>query len=36
MFSFIVVLACGLFALYYAYDTSKRVFSAGTGTEEMQ
>ena len=35
-FSFIVVLACGLFALYYAYDTSKRVFSAGTGTEEMQ
>ena len=35
MFSFIVVLACG-FALYYAYDTSKRVFSAGTGTEEMQ
>ena len=23
-------------ALYYAYDTSKRVFSAGTGTEEMQ
>mgnify|MGYP002322019404 CR=1 FL=1 len=33
MFSFIVVLAC---ALYYAYDTSKRVFSAGTGTEEMQ
>ena len=36
MFSFIVVLACGLFALYYAYDTSKRVFAAGTGTEEMQ
>ena len=36
MFSFIVVLACGLFALYYAYDSSKRVFSAGTGTEEMQ
>ena len=36
MFSFIVVLACGLFALYYAYGTSKRVFSAGTGTEEMQ
>ena len=36
MFSFIVVLACGLFALYYAYDPSKRVFSAGTGTEEMQ
>ena len=36
MFSFIVVLACGLFALYYAYDTSQRVFSAGTGTEEMQ
>lgn len=36
MFSFIVVLACGLFALYYAYDTSKRVFSAGVGTEEMQ
>ena len=36
MFSFIVVLACGLFALYYACDTSKRVFSAGTGTEEMQ
>ena len=36
MFSFIVGLACGLFALYYAYDTSKRVFSAGTGTEEMQ
>ena len=36
MFSFIVVLACGLFALYYAYDTSKRVFSAGTCTEEMQ
>ena len=36
MFSFIVVLACGLFALYSAYDTSKRVFSAGTGTEEMQ
>ena len=36
MFSFIVVLACGLFALYYAYDASKRVFSAGTGTEEMQ
>ena len=36
MFSFIVVLACGLFALYYAYDTSKRVFSAGTGTEEIQ
>ena len=36
MFSFIVVLACGLFALYYAYDTSKRVVSAGTGTEEMQ
>ena len=36
MFSFIVVLACGLFALYYAYATSKRVFSAGTGTEEMQ
>ena len=36
MFSFIVVLACGLFALYYAYDTSKRVFSAGTGTDEMQ
>ena len=36
MFSFIVVLACGLFALYYASDTSKRVFSAGTGTEEMQ
>ena len=36
MFSFIVVLACGLFALYYAYDTSKRVFSAVTGTEEMQ
>ena len=36
MFSCIVVLACGLFALYYAYDTSKRVFSAGTGTEEMQ
>ena len=36
MFSFIVVLACGLFALYYAYDTSKRVFCAGTGTEEMQ
>ena len=36
MFSFIVVLACGLFALYYAYDTSKSVFSAGTGTEEMQ
>ncbi len=31
-----MVLACGLFALYYAYDTSKRVFSAGTGTEEMQ
>ena len=25
-----------MFALYYAYDTSKRVFSAGTGTEEMQ
>ena len=36
MFSFIVVLAFGVFALYYAYDTSKRVFSAGTGTEEMQ
>ncbi|MEG2139531.1 MAG: sodium-translocating pyrophosphatase [Bilophila sp.] len=36
MFSFIVVLACGLFALYYAYDTSKRVFAASTGTEEMQ
>ena len=36
MFSFIVVLACGLFALYYAYDTLKRIFSAGTGTEEMQ
>ncbi len=36
MLSFIVVLACGLYALYYAYDTSKRVFSAGTGTEEMQ
>ena len=36
MFSFILVLACGLFALYYAYDTSKRVFAAGTGTEEMQ
>ncbi len=36
MFSFILVLACGLYALYYAYDTSKRVFSAGTGTEEMQ
>ena len=36
MFSFIVVLAFGLFALYYAYDTSQRVFSAGTGTEEMQ
>ena len=36
MFSFIVVLACGLFALYYAYDTSKRVLSAGVGTEEMQ
>ena len=31
-----MVLACGLFALYYAYDTSKRVFSAGTGAEEMQ
>ena len=36
MFSFILVLACGLFALYYAYDTSKRVFAASTGTEEMQ
>lgn len=36
MFSFIVVFVCGLIALWYAYDTSKRVFSAGTGTEEMQ
>ncbi len=36
MLSFIVVLACGLFALYYAYMTSKRVFSASTGTAEMQ
>ncbi len=36
MLSFIVVLACGLFALYYAYTTSKRVFAASTGTEEMQ
>lgn len=36
MISFIVVLACGLFALYYAYDTSKRVFACSTGTEEMQ
>lgn len=36
MLSFIVVLACGLFALYYAYGTSKQVFSAGTGSEEMQ
>ena len=36
MFSFIVVLACGLFALYYAYDTAKRVLSAGTGTGDTQ
>ncbi len=36
MLSFIVVLACGLFALYYAYTTSKRVFAAPAGTEEMQ
>ncbi len=34
--SLILVLACGLYALYYAYNTSKYVFSAETGTEKMQ
>ena len=34
--SFSIVIACGLYALYYAYTTSKQVFSADIGTEEMQ
>ncbi len=34
--SFLVVFACGGFALYYAYKTAKSVFAAGTGTEDMQ
>ncbi|HIU18263.1 MAG TPA: sodium-translocating pyrophosphatase [Candidatus Avidesulfovibrio excrementigallinarum] len=36
MFSFLVVFACGGFALYYAYMTSKSVFAAKTGNEDMQ
>ncbi len=36
MFSFLVVFACGGFALYYAYITARSVFSAGTGNEDMQ
>ncbi len=36
IFSLLVVLACGAFALYYAYTTSKTVFAAGTGNEDMQ
>ena len=36
MFSFLLVLICGGAALYYAYTTSKRVFSAPAGTPEMQ
>lgn len=36
MLSFIVVLLCGLFALYYAYVTSKAVFAASAGSEKMQ
>lgn len=33
---FSIVIACGLYALYYAYTTSKQVFSANIGTEKMQ
>ncbi len=36
MFSFILVFACGAFALYYAYMTAKSVFAASAGTEDMQ
>ena len=36
MFSFLLVLMCGGAALYYAFVTSKRVFSAPAGTPEMQ
>lgn len=36
MLSFILVLACGLFALYYAYATSNKVFLEDTGSDEMR
>ena len=35
MFSFLVVFACGGFALYYAYMTSKSVFAAKTVRKEQ-
>lgn len=36
LLSFFIIVVCGLYALYYAYNTSKQVFAAGTGSEEMQ
>ena len=34
--SIIFVLACGFFALLYAYRTSKSVFAADAGNDDMQ
>ncbi|MDD6088889.1 MAG: sodium-translocating pyrophosphatase [Desulfovibrionaceae bacterium] len=36
MISFLIVLACGIFALVYAQYASRQVFSAGKGTVDMQ
>jgi len=36
MLSFLVVLGCGFYALYYAYILQRRVFSASTGNDDMR